>query len=61
MVDGPSQAVGRVGFGFAAYDKEGNITAKAYGTPPGWIESVPGAETWAVAEALRHSIPGITI
>ena len=61
MVDGPSKDLGRVGFGFAAYDIEGKMVAKAYGTPPRWIDSVPGAETWAVAEALRTSVPGITI
>ena len=44
MVDGPTKALGRVGFGFAAYDNEGTLIAKAFGTPPRWIDSVPGAE-----------------
>ena len=61
MVDGPTKALGRVGFGFAAYDGEGRLVAKAYGAPPGWIDSVPGAETWAAAAALKQSIPGITL
>ena len=25
---------------------------------PHWIDSVPGAEAWALCEALRHSVPG---
>ena len=58
MVDGPGKELGRVGFGFAAYDHEGTLTAKAFGTPPHWINSVPGAEAWALCEALRHSVPG---
>ena len=61
MVDGPTKAVGRVGFGFVAYDEEGAICAKAFGTPPCWIDSVPGAEAWAVAEALRNAVPGVSI
>ena len=59
MIDGPTKSISRVGFGFVAYDGDGNVVAKAYGTPPAWIDTVPGAETWAVAEAMRHSVPGI--
>ena len=61
MIDGPSKELGRVGFGFMAYDEDDNIVAKAFGTPPYWIDSVPGAETWALAEALRNSAPGVSI
>ena len=61
MIDGPSTTTGRVGYGFAALDAEGNVTAKAYGTPPQWINSVPGAEAWALFEALRNSVPGCRI
>ena len=61
MIDGPTKTIGRVGFGMAAFDNEGILIAKAFGTPPRWIDSVPGAEAWAVSEAIRHSIPEITI
>jgi len=58
MVDGPTIDLSRVGFGFAAFDLHGERTASAYGTPPWWIDSVPGAETWALDQALRCSFPG---
>ena len=61
MIDGPSKVTGRVGYGFIAYSEDGVITAKAFGVPPRWIDSVPGAEAWALAEALRCSMPGVTI
>ena len=61
MIDGPTRTLSRVGFGFAGYDEEGNVIAKAFGTPPAWIDTVPGAEAWAVVEALRNSVPGIII
>ena len=61
MVDGPSSAIGRVGFGIVALNEEGEVTAKAFGTPPGWINTVPGAEAWALYEALRNMVPGASI
>jgi hypothetical protein len=61
MIDGSSKSLGRVGFGFAAYNEDGQLTAKAYGTPPAWIDTVPGAETWALAAAIEHSMAGVKI
>ena len=61
MIDGPDKILGRVGFGLMAFDEDGTVTAKAHGTPPSWIDSVPGAETWALCEALRNSAPGAAI
>ena len=61
MVDGPTAEMGRVGFGFVATNEEGTITARAYGTPPSWIDTVPGAEAWAVHEAIRNMVPGCKI
>ena len=61
MADGPSKDLSRVGFGFAAYDVNGELTASAYGTPPWWIDSAHGAETWALDQALRCSLPGARI
>ena len=61
MVDGHTTALGRVGFGFVAYSEEEQITAKAYGVVPRWIDSVAGAEAWALADALRCSMPVVTI
>ena len=61
MVDGPSPDIGRVGFGIVAINEEGEVVAKGFGTPPAWINSVPGAETWALYEALRNMVPGSSI
>ena len=61
MVDGPSSAIGRVGFGLVALNCKGEVTAKAFGTPQSWIDSVPGAEAWAVYEALRNTVPGSSV
>ena len=61
MVDGPTAEIGRVGFGFVAMDENGTITAKAFGTPPSWIDTVPGAEAWALHEAVRNMVPGCKI
>ena len=44
-----------------AYSEEEQITAKAYGVVPRWIDSVAGAEAWALADALRCSMPVVTI
>ena len=44
MIDGPYKATGRVGFGIVAYDADGVLVAKGHGTPPCWIDTVPGAE-----------------
>ena len=61
MIDGPSTLTGRVGYGLVAINNDGEVTAKAFGTPPQWIDSVPGAEAWALLEALRNSVPGCRI
>ena len=60
-MEGTSSAIGRVGFGVVALNAQGEVVAKAFGTPPMWINSVPGAETWALYEALRNMIPGASI
>ena len=56
--DGPSERLGRTGFGFIAYDAEGRIRAAACGVPPPWINSIHGAELWAFFAAIRCSLPG---
>ena len=61
MIDGPTKVISRVGFGVVAYDENGEVTVKAYGASPSWIDSVPGAETRAFAEALMHSVAGVAM
>ena len=42
--DGPSEDLGRTGWGFIAYDEQGRLQAAAFGVPPPWIRSIHGAE-----------------
>jgi hypothetical protein len=56
MIDGTTKLIGRVSFGLAAIGPQGQVNALAYGVPPCWNESAPGAEARAIYEALRMSI-----
>ena len=56
--DGPTEDLGRTGWGFISYDEEGKIRAAAFGVPPPWIRAIHGAEMWALFAALRCSLPG---
>ena len=56
--DGPTEDLGRTGWGFVAYSSQGKLRAAAYGVPPPWIRSIHGAEMWALFAALRVSLPG---
>ena len=57
--DGPTELIGRTGFGFVAYDNNGVLRAAACGVPPPWIRSIHGAELWALFAAARISLPGV--
>jgi len=61
MIDGPTKLLGRVGFGLAAIGQQGQVNALAYGVPSCWVDTVPGAEAWAIYEALKVSVPGTPI
>ena len=58
--DGPSELLGRTGFGFVAYDGDGKLRAAACGVPPPWIRTIHGAELWAFFAAARISLPGVS-
>ena len=57
--DEPNEHLTRAGFGFIAYDQEGKVKAAACGVPPPWINSIHGAELWALFAALRIAMPGV--
>ena len=60
--DGPTEELGRTGWGFIAYDTEGRLqAAAAFGVPPPWIRSIHGAELWALFAALRCAAPGVKV
>ena len=43
-----------LGWAFAVLSPEGVFIAAAYGTPPKWVDTIQGAELWAVQMALMH-------
>jgi ribonuclease HI len=45
-----------LGWAFAIVDDEGDLVASAQGVPPRWIETIQGAELWAVRMALEYAI-----
>ncbi len=50
----------RLGWSFVAVDTEGRVVAAARGRPPSWVRDVPGAEAWALLQALSRALPGST-
>ena len=58
--DGPNEHLTRAGFGFIAYGEDGRVRAAACGVPPPWINSIHGAELWALYAAMRISLPGVS-
>ena len=57
-LDGPHNDLARLGWAFVVIDSENTITAMAYGVPPRWIDSIPGAEAWAILQAAMLAEPG---
>ena len=45
-----------VGWAFAVLDDNGTLIAVAYGVPPKWVDTIQGAELWAVSMAVDHVI-----
>ncbi len=57
-VDNRHHDLRRLGWSFVVLDGEGQIIAIACGRPPAWIRDVPGAEAWALLQALTRALPG---
>ena len=43
-----------LGWAFTVLDASLNLVCTAFGVPPKWIDSIQGAELWAVNMALQH-------
>jgi hypothetical protein len=41
-----------LGWAFVVIDADGELVAAAYGVPPEWVDTIQGAELWAVRVAL---------
>jgi hypothetical protein len=48
----------RCGWSFVAVDRVGNVTAAAYGLTPDWVDTIGGAEAWALFQAMSRAVPG---
>ena len=53
-LDGPSSLLARLGWAFVVLDNQGMVVAAAAGVPPPWIDSIPGAEAWAILQAITR-------
>ncbi len=56
--DSYSRRMCRCGWSFVAVDAEANVIAAAHGVPPKWVDSIPGAEAWALIQAANVACPG---
>jgi hypothetical protein len=43
-----------LGWAFAVISSDGDLVAAAHGVPPRWVDTIQGAELWAVQMALQH-------
>ena len=58
LLDGGFKLAGlcsRLGWALVVRSAEGEIVAAAHGVPPGWVDSIQGAELWAVRMATAHT------
>ena len=53
LMDAGFEGFQALGWAFVAIDAEGTVLAAAYGVPPRWVDSIQGAELWAVHMALQ--------
>ena len=53
LVDAGWEGYQALGWAFIAIDSEGKVLAAAFGVPPKWVDTIQGAELWAVHMALQ--------
>ena len=53
LLDGGWDGYQALGWAFVAINEHGEVLAAAFGVPPRWIDSIQGAELWAVHMALQ--------
>ena len=53
LIDASWESYQALGWAFIAIDDDGEILAAAFGVPPKWVDSIQGAELWAVRMALQ--------
>lgn len=58
QLDGPSALLRRFGQSFVAVDDDGEVTTAANGVPPDLVDTIGGAEAWAVHEITMRARSG---
>ena len=58
LIDREYDGCARLGWAFVAVDTRGNHIGAASGVAPSWIDSISGAEAWALLMAARAAAPG---
>jgi len=60
LIDGSHELAGlcgRLGWAFVVIDQTGTVLSAAHGRPPGWVDSIQGAELWALSVAAAWCFP----
>ena len=57
-IDGEDPSTARFGWAFVQAELIGVFPSAAFGATPFWIDSVVGAEAWALFMAFSHALPG---
>eukprot|EP00973_Karenia_brevis_P078828 10940239-Karenia_brevis.AAC.1 len=52
LIDGQWAGCAALGWAIVVLDSKDSVVAAAYGVPPQWVDSIQGAELWAVQIAL---------
>ena len=55
-LDGPTALLRRTGWALVALDAVGTVRASANGVPPQWVDSIFGAESWAILQVVTHAV-----
>ena len=48
----------RLGWSFVVLSEDGRVVAAARGSPPAHVHDIPGAEAWAILQAVAYALPG---
>jgi len=56
LLDGAWKGCEALGWAYVVLDSDDKVVSAAYGVPPRWVDSIQGAELWAVQVALATAL-----
>eukprot|EP00973_Karenia_brevis_P087305 12104536-Karenia_brevis.AAC.1 len=56
LLDGRWKGCEALGWSYVVLDEDDNLISAAFGAPPKWVDSIQGAELWAVQVALATAL-----